>query len=175
MNKKGFTIIEMMVVIVIVGILAAVAIPKFEVAKIKGEIVNTIEDMGIEVSHDLVSKVYDKYRYDKVTGTYRTQEEITALVVKDIKDKKETVTDVKNKTIQLFKTVVTDRTQNSTNGSSYNQTTIAGEFVIIGVDAGIVKCLETIKDNQEKNGYKYIDTINIADDKHSVVVKMRKY
>ncbi len=37
MTKKGFTLVELMVVIVIVGILAAVAIPKFTIASHKAK------------------------------------------------------------------------------------------------------------------------------------------
>lgn len=37
MNKKGFTLVELMVVIVIIGVLAAVAIPKFSAATNKAK------------------------------------------------------------------------------------------------------------------------------------------
>jgi len=37
MNKKGFTLVELMVVIVIIGVLAAVAIPKFSAATAKAK------------------------------------------------------------------------------------------------------------------------------------------
>ncbi len=57
MNKKGFTLIELVVVIVILGVLAIVAVPRY--ADIKGESEESVEQTviaaiqtGIMIEHN---------------------------------------------------------------------------------------------------------------------------
>ena len=94
-NKKGFELIELMVIIVILGILAAVAIPKIMIMKCKSDInackVNDIEmynsicsqdinykicygkekpkeqEVVKEVIHDTVYVVVDKHKKDTIS------------------------------------------------------------------------------------------------------------
>jgi prepilin-type N-terminal cleavage/methylation domain-containing protein len=62
LTKKGFTLIELMVVIVIVGILAAVAIPKFTVASHKAK---------ASEFPTVVASVYSaEHTYQAEIGTY---------------------------------------------------------------------------------------------------------
>ena len=62
MNKKGFTLIELMIVVMIIGILAAVTVPQFHRLSIQGKAETAIKD-GVKVSSikdvDVRNKVID--------------------------------------------------------------------------------------------------------------------
>ncbi len=62
MNKKGFTLVELMVVIVIIGVLAAVALPKFSDAINKGR--------ASEIPKKLNEIVAQSSIYEGETGAY---------------------------------------------------------------------------------------------------------
>ena len=104
-KKKGFTLIELIIVIAIIAILAAVAIPKFSSiskdAKIKSDIANakTISNAvsaliaedeidtpapkeGITIESECIGKVYSKEEYDKNEWTIYGEPDTTITVAK---------------------------------------------------------------------------------------------
>jgi len=59
-NKKGFTLIELMITIAIVGILAAIAIPQFNLYRAKGFMATTRSD--VKNAHTAVQAWYAENR-----------------------------------------------------------------------------------------------------------------
>ncbi|MDH8679421.1 prepilin-type N-terminal cleavage/methylation domain-containing protein [Fusibacter bizertensis] len=65
-RKKGFTLIELIVVIAILGILAAIAIPRF--TDVTGKAQTAAEDATIRT----VNSAWQIYSVDKTSGTWPT-------------------------------------------------------------------------------------------------------
>ena len=80
-NKKGFTIIEIMVVIALIGILAAVLVPKF------GGVKDTARNAGmltnVKMAEAYVASIIDSYKTSSATAAADLQEAIEDHFVDD--------------------------------------------------------------------------------------------
>ena len=63
-GRSGFTLIELMVVIIILGILAAIAIPKYMVARDRARATEAIQEIGV-----LAGEIQAQYQ---ITDAYAT-------------------------------------------------------------------------------------------------------
>lgn len=71
-GQKGFTLIELMIVIAIIGILAAIAIPQFSAYRARGYMAATRSDV--------------KNAYTAATAYFADRPSATAIVIGDVED-----------------------------------------------------------------------------------------
>lgn len=173
MNRKGFTLIELMIVIVIVGILVAVAIPKFTEASRREQARQYFSGRGfpsskVESAIDNVCKVHSP-----TIGI--SEEEFNMYVLNELKGIKPTPKVKKSNNAVTSTPKPNGAIVTVTEEAMSDGVTVAGEFVLFGKDVDVYTVLETLKENQEENGYKYIDEITHEHDSPTIKVKLRKY